>query len=547
MTNDADKIQKYLLNQIRDYFNVTKAFIFDEKTDPLVQVLYHVDHVHLQALQDKFLKSYSVKIAADEKYSLKVFYSNSSKINDENKLKKLISAYLNLKFEIKKFNNPETVKLCKYLKYDVERIYIEFVNEDEIKIYGLVDDVEKLNQELEKSFLIDETVEPLVKILFHIDNSHLVKLQEKIATYHAIVTAEEKYNLRICYDVDQTNDAKVKNLILTYLDIEFCSVRIKGDNIAKLCKDIKYDEKNTFINIISDDEIEVLGVEDDVMALTDLINFKLIDCKTIELSLCEAQMLILYKLKKEFEEAFENFKFNLQILENSCVLNLRGKRINVFESMKRIEEIRQNMKKFPVYVTKNFEVLDQCNTELNELMKENNIKCAFEIDKNKSQLYAYLIDETKYDEVVYLVEMLEQKFEKDEEVSSKIEMQLFELRLFVIYKIDKEIKLKYPKIKVNRSKTSVELLGHFREIIRAKEIIKNFKETIICVKFAYDAVGIDYVKTNERDFIMNLAEEKMLCVVDFDLENNFFLIRTKYLDLIETYKTFIQNFIKKSE
>ena len=111
-------------------------------------------------------------------------------------------------------------------------------------------------------FILNETFDPLIKVFFLLDASHLQQLQIKFKNnYHAHIKPEGEYTLKISCDKNRTDSTKLKRFISAYVDINFKLVKIIS---LKEVRHLEYSKKNVFLNFLENNEIEIIGVSDDV-------------------------------------------------------------------------------------------------------------------------------------------------------------------------------------------------------------------------------------------------------------------------------------------
>jgi hypothetical protein len=299
-----------------------------------------------------------------------------------------------------------------------------------------------------------------------------------------------------------------------------------------------------------EDGIIISGPVDDVDVFSVYINKYLnerIDYE-IELKPHEARMLILYNLKGQYEKKFVDFKVKFQYIGANFSVIFEGIRKDIGEIKEVVRDITKKMKKIVVDGVRSVEEIDFFKTNvpnLFRLMQENQIKCTFEVDSSQNLLFAYLIDENDIDLVKTLVEKNILK-KGSIEKNVKIELKLFEYRMFVVNGIERVVKKKYIELAINKqNKKAVELVGDEKNVTAAKEMIDDFLKKIVREDLSYNKEGIKFVKDNEKDFVTSLGKGKISCVVDFDFEKNCFLIYAIDQKMIDECKIFIETFLKK--
>ncbi len=138
-----------------------------------------------------------------------------------------------------------------------------------------VEQIKKDTNQLEgfAEFEIDESFDPLIKVVFHIDNNHLVDFQRKFETsYSANLIPQKKYIFKVFYDSKNTNEVKLKNFISAYLEMIFKIESVKSIKLVDITEKLKYNQKNIHLTEKSGDSVEIFGVLEDVEKLVELIN-----------------------------------------------------------------------------------------------------------------------------------------------------------------------------------------------------------------------------------------------------------------------------------
>jgi hypothetical protein len=267
--------------------------------------------------------------------------------------------------------------------------------------------------------------------------------------------------------------------------------------------------------------------------------------KELEMTISDARMLFLHNVKGECEKEFENFKFQFQYDDESCIVILIGIRMNVIQSEIKIRNILNSVKRIlieKIKTEKEISLLKENYGELIKLMQMKDIKCTLEIDNVNNSISANLINENDIDQVIVLIDDL---LKSNTVITFKLDVELLESRLFMMHNIDKVLKKQFDGLKVNRNKKYIELVGSHNNVKESVEIIKQFLATIISDQFqCNDKNGTEIIKSNEKDFVLSLSEKKILCVVNFDLDTNLFIISSSDRDSIERCKNHIKNYIE---
>ena len=261
-------------------------------------------------------------------------------------------------------------------------------------------------------------------------------------------------------------------------------------------------------------------------------------------------MLILYNVKAECEKEFPNFQLKTFFIEPVCNVVLIGYTENVNEIENRINGIISSIKRFPIEDFKNdnqVQYLDKNQSELFKLIQENGIKCSIEIDTINGLIYGDFINENEFDRLKSLINDFLKKANLNEPISAKLDVELHESRLILIHSVERNIRKQFEEVQITRNKRKIELFGDYDHVNGCIKFIKRFLESIISEEFSSgDANGVMLVKNSEKDFVLSLKfDPKILCVVNFDIDKNLFIIYSNNRESIELCKNHIKEYIDK--
>ena len=393
-----------------------------------------------------------------------------------------------------------------------------------------------------RNFQINEQDVALVKAVFHLNEKHFNEFQQTFENkYATVILKGKKYKLKVYYDGDKTDEVKLKKLILTYLDMNFKIEKVQSDKAAKMNG---YNKENIYFNNLETNEVEIIGLADDVESL--------INDKDKKFNLAEFRILVLKNFKNEIEKK-SNIKLKFDKGENDCYkLSFESGGQEMIEKAKEeANRILTSLKKIKFGYDKSI-ILNLKDKDIDATLfrrvQEENLVCSFEYDDASSEVIAYVESIAVADQVRKLLDdfintKLLQKHGENEASGSKCHFNLnqFEHRLIIMNSFDKTVKQKWPNLIYNFNKKAkkCELTGDENAIGDSEKMIKTFVSKIKTERVPCDKEKIEKIKLNECKFIESLMRKKIYCVVEFDLKESALIFHSTNSDIINTCKEFI--------
>jgi hypothetical protein len=536
-----------------------KVFTVNQEFDKIVNTVFNIDRKFFSNLQNTFYNKYYSFITMEPNFTLKITYDSSKQ--EEKALKNLLSTFLDLELKNENIKCIGLIEILKTIEYNKKNVHIEFINDEEISVTGINEDVDafmkKMDEKLatdtvmnfknNKELNINEREEPLIKAVFHLHESHMKEFKEKFASsYFCIIIPGSRYNIKIYYNGDETNEKKVKNLISTYLEMYFKIETVSSSAITSE----SFDEKNICLNRINNEKVEIIGLVDDVDNLIKENSSQM----TVKLS--EFRILILKKFKANMENSIPNLKIRFDKINNN-LFKINYENVSQDCSCRVNESVRNvinNLKKINFDYNKSIiQSLKQRDTVLFQKVESKGLICSFEYDEDDSKVVANVETLSIKDQVKQLL---------DEFISSSnaatpnlpqskriIDLKLFQYRIILINGYDRFLKKRWStlNLKYEKKLEKYEIVSEDEKTtLEVEQLIKSFVSKIQSQKVGFNRESIEKLKNQESDFLKKMNGEKIFCVVEFDLNENLLVFYATNEEMIAKCKNTCHEYLKNN-
>ena len=560
------------INKNKPKISNAKEFTINEETNPLIKAISYVENSFLTTLQQKFLKDYSCYVSTSGSSKLKLTYDSLKQ--DEKHLKKLLNTYLDLELKQETIDLIDAEEILRKIEYNKKNVHVEVINGETVKISGLNDDVENLVEILEKEkekvkkldnqkeFTMGETDQALIKAVFHLNPSHLKDFKVKFETnYFARIMLGNRYNLKIFYNSVETNESKLKRLINAYLEMIF---KIEKVSSSLQIQEGSYDEKNIYLNRLNNGECEIIGVSDEV---DDLLN-KFGDV----FSLSQFRIFVLKNYKVNKEKSIPNLRIKFEKIDDNLYKilyeNTSEEKVNELknEAKSMINSLKKMNFEYDTSVIKNLKSKDN-DILLFQFVQEKGLVCSFEYD-DSGKIIAYVESLSIADQVRQLLDnfiatKLNQKQGQSSSLMSSsnsgssisnseskqhMNLKLFQQRIIMINGYDKVLKKKFPTLSLSYDKkaSKLELSGDAKTVAETEQLIKTFINKIETQKVGFKKESVIALREIESTFLKKLNENKVYCVVEFDIEGCSLIFHATNQDIISRCKVICSEFLANS-